>query len=187
MTPSEKLRLAIQYIGDARDQVEEAASSADPYVRTARRQSLKESIEAARELLAELERDHPGVTTPHVFDEGIEAEMSVVDARVWAYRIELGVMVQCYEDYAAARGILERVLAIRADSARDHAWLGLVCADLKDFDAAIAATERAISLDPDDIEFKRNLNDIRRKAEQFAAEQAASAKRSRWNIKSWLG
>ena len=46
--------------------------------------------------------------------------------------------------------------------------------------------ERAISLEPDNMDFKHALNDLRRQAEQFKAEQERVQKRSRWNPKSWL-
>ncbi len=187
MTPSEKLRLAIRYVVEARGEVDEAAENADPYVRTARRQSLKANLEAARELLAVLERDHPGVTTLHTFDDGVEEAATVPQVRVWLYHIEADVMARCYADFAAARQIIERVIAINPDSARDHACLAWMCAELKDFAAATAAVERAISLDPDEIEYKRGLNDIRREAERVAAEAAAASKPSKWNPKSWLG
>jgi len=65
--------------------------------------------------------------------------------------------------------------------------LGMVCSQLRDFPAAFAAMERAISLDPDNIQFKHLLNEIRREEERVSAEAAASAKSSRWNIRSWLG
>jgi hypothetical protein len=60
-----------------------------------------------------------------------------------------------------------------------------LCADLKDFPAATASIERAISLDPDVIEYKHLLNEIRREEERVTAEQASAAKPSGW--KSWLG
>ncbi len=186
-TPEEKLRLAIRYIVEARGQVDEAAQNADPYVRTARRQSLKANLEAARELLVLLERDHPGVTAVHTYDDGVEEAVTVPQVRVWEYHVEADTLARCYEDFAAARQIMERVIAISPGSAGDHACLAYFCAELKDFPAATAAIERAISLDPDEIGYKQSLNDVRREAERVAADEAAASKRSKWNPKSWLG
>jgi tetratricopeptide (TPR) repeat protein len=187
MTPREKLQIALRYLDEANDGVTEAAGHSDPYTRTARRQELKSNLEAARELLAELEREHPDATAVRICDDGSEAIVDVARVRCMAYSVEADVMVRCYEDYAAARTIIERTIAILSDVADQHALLGMVCAQAQDFPAAFAAMERAISLDPDNIQFKHVLNEIRREEERVAAEAAASAKSSRWNIRSWLG
>ncbi|MBJ7533312.1 hypothetical protein JDN40_04215 [Rhodomicrobium vannielii ATCC 17100] len=170
---------------EARAQVDEAAQNADPYVRTERRQYLKSNLEAARELLDGLERDHPDATALHTFDGGEEAEVDVSTVRVWEYNVEAEVMIYCYEDHAAARQIVERAIAINPESASHHGMHAAICGQLKDFPAAIASIERAISLEPDNLGYKRVLNDIRQEEARVAAEQAAADKPSRW--KSWLG
>lgn len=184
-TPSEKLLLVMRYLTEAGDDAEEAAQHADPYRRTARRQAIRENLQAARELLALLESEHPGVTVPYTIETGEEITVTVPFARINAYRVEAFVMFRCYEDYAATRDLMERAIAVDPEIAFCHAMLAGACAELRDYPAAIAAIERAISLDPDDMDYKRGLNDARREQERYEAEQAA-AKRPRWNLKSWL-
>ena len=96
------------------------------------------------------------------------------------------VMYRCYEDLAAARSLMEHAIAMEPSDSLNHATLAGLCADLRDFPAALSAIERAISLDPDEMDYKRALNDIRREKERVEAEEAAQPKRSKWNPKSWL-
>ena len=198
-TPSEALSLAFQYIIEASESIEEAAAS-DAQAptghpgktalflsgRTGLRQQLRERIEAARELLAVLEEECPDATAAVTLESGEEIIMTVPLARMLCYRTEANVMFHCYDDLEAARSLMEHAIAIDPSDSVDHAMHGALCSALKDFPAAFASMERAISLEPDNLEYKRMLNDFRREKERFEAEKAMHPKRSKWNPKSWL-
>ncbi len=177
-TPSEKLLLTIRYLDEARSQVEEAASHVSPYRRTARRQSIKEDLQAARELLEILERDDPGATTPYTLEDGEEVTATLPMVRATAYRTEAFLMWRCYDDYQTAHDLLERAVAILPEDGDLHLMLAATCGELRDYPAAIAAMERAISLEPGNVDYKHALNDLRRRAEQAREEALRTRKRS---------
>jgi len=186
MTPSEKLHLTIRYVDDARGNVEEAAHHVNPYTRTTRRQSIRENLQAARELLELLERDDPGATTPYTLESGEEITATVPMVRDASYRAEALVMWRCYEDYKAAHDLIERAIAIHPEDGNLHHTLAATCGELREFPQAFAAMERAISLEPNNIDFKHALNDLRRRAEQDKAEKERVSKRSIWSPRTWL-
>lgn len=196
-TPSEALSFAFQYILEAESNLEEAAESqfsaanrhnAVSFLndRTGRRQLIKERLEAARELLTLLEQECPDATAAVTLETGEEITLTVPLVSMVCYRTESNVMFRCYDDRTAARTLIEHAIAIDPSDALNHGLHGSLCADLKEFPAAIASMERAILLDPTDMNYKLALNDIRRGQERFAAEQAAKPQRSKWNPRSWL-
>jgi tetratricopeptide (TPR) repeat protein len=187
MTPSEKLLLAQRYVDQAQKAIAEAAGNGDPYARTDSRRFLREHVQAARELLAGLERDHPEITVPFVTDEGTDTLLSVAMLRMWAYCVEAEVMARCYQDWSVARDLAECAVAIDPEVAHPHALVAWFAAEGGDFQAALAAMERAVSLEPDNLLFKQALNDARRDAERAAAPQETITTKSIWNPKSWLG
>jgi tetratricopeptide (TPR) repeat protein len=196
-TPSETLSFAFQYILEADGNIEEAAESqfsaasrhnAVSFLnrRTERRQLVKERLDAARELLTLLEEECPDATAAAVLETGEEVMLTVPLVSMVCYRTEANVMFRCYDDRTAARTLIEHAIAIDPSDSLNHALHGSFCADLNEFPAAIASMERAILLDPTDMNYKLALNDIRRGQERFTAEQAAKPQRSKWNPKSWL-
>lgn len=187
MTPSETLLLAQRYVAQAQEAIAEAAGTGDPYTRTESRKVLREHVQAARELLAVLERDHPETTVPFVTGEGADMLLSVATLRMWAYCVEAEVMARCYQDWGVARDLAEHAVAIDPEVAHPHALVAWFAAEGGDFQAAIAAMERAVSLEPDNLLFKQMLNEARRDAERAAAPQETISTKSIWNPKSWLG
>ncbi len=187
MTPAEKLLLAQRYVNQAQQAIAEAAGNSDPYARTESRKVLREHVQAARELLAGLERDHPETSVPFVTDEGTDTLLSVAMLRMWAYCVEAEVMARCYQDWSTARDLAESAVSIDPEVAHPHALVAWFAAEGGDFQAAIAAMERAVSLEPDNLLFKQALNDARRDAERAAAPQETITIKSIWNPKSWLG
>jgi tetratricopeptide (TPR) repeat protein len=185
-TSSEKLRLAFSYIDEASDEVDGAADASDPYERTAHRQTLKAKLEAARDLLAVLEREEPGITTPYTLETGSEITITVPLARAWSYCTEADVMMRCYEDWEAARELMERAIAIKNDDGNDHCKLALIHAERRELAAAEAAIDRAISLEPDNFDFKRVRNEIRRDIERREEDMKIKQKPILWTIKRWL-
>lgn len=185
-TPSEKLRLAFGYIMDAGDEIDGAADASSPYDRTAHRQTLKAKLEAARDLLSDLEQNEPGTTTPYMLENGAEITVTVPSARAWSYRTEADVMMRCYKDWKAAQQLIEHAIAIEHDSSEDHFTLACIHAEQKDFVAAEAAIDRAISLEPDNFDYKRIRNDIRRETERRVEDMKIKQKPILWTIKRWL-
>lgn len=184
---SERLALAARYAMDAAEAVESGSEPHDSYERTAFRREVREKLEAARELLAALERDDPGATAPYHLDGGTEVTVTVPIARVWAYRAEAESMMRCYQDWAAARELIERAVAIKSDNAHDHFTLAYIFAEQNEFTAAGEAIERAISLEPDNADFQRARNSIRRDIERRSEEMNVKPKPILWTIKRWLG
>lgn len=185
-TASERLLLAAQYAMDASDEVEAAAEARDPYARTGYRQLLKAKLEAARDLLADLERDDPGVTTPYTFEGGSEVTMTVPIARVWLYRVEAEVMMRCYEDWEGARQLVERAIAIKSDNAHDHFLLACIHAERRDFEEASTAIERAISLEPDNFDFKRARNNLKHDMSRWEVDAKVATPFSIWRPSTWF-
>ena len=135
-TPSEKLLLTIRYIDEVRNDADEAAHHNNPYTRTARRQTIRESLQAARELLGLLERDDPGATAPYTLEDGEEITATVPTARAFAYRAEAFVMWRCYDDYQAAHDLVERAIAILPEDGNLHLMLAATCGELQEFPRA---------------------------------------------------
>jgi hypothetical protein len=198
-TSSDTLSLAFRYLVEASEGIEEAATSDDRVPvghpiktalslndRTGHRRALKERLEAARELLALLEQECPDATAAVAIESGEEITLTVPLVRMVCYRTEASVMFRCYDDLPTARRLMECAIAIEPSDALNHAFHASLCSTLRDFPAAIASIERAILLDPGDMDYKMALNDFRREQERFAAEQAAQPQRSKWNPKSWL-
>jgi tetratricopeptide (TPR) repeat protein len=154
--------------------------------RTGRRRLIRERLDAARELLAVLEQECPDATAAMTLESGEEVMLTVPLVSMACYRTECNVMLRCYDDLSAARTLIEHAIAIDPSDALNHAMHGSLCSALKEFPAAIASMERAILLDPSDMDYKLALNDFRREQERYMAEQAAKPQRSKWNPRSWL-
>jgi tetratricopeptide (TPR) repeat protein len=136
--------------------------------------------------LAELERDHPDTQAPFVDDDDTEIALSVSLMRQQSYCIEAEVMARCYEDWNAARELVERAIVIDPALSNLHALCASFCAEAGDYAGAVTAMERAVSLEPGNLMFKQVLNDFRREAERRKVAEAAASKPSLWNVKSWL-
>ena len=81
----------------------------------------------------------------------------------WAYQ---GYAALEARDYDRAASLLRRAVALRSGDAASWHNLGLACKASGDVSAAIAALEKACSLDPANEDFQEALNAMRRKADR---------------------
>ena len=154
--PEHMLYLAVAYIFEVFEALRRGAGeNADPWTQSAERRELKDKLAAVRDLLAELERDHPGTSVMYQLDDGSEAAYSVARARAFAYNIEAHTMWRFYGDRRAAIDLAERGIAIQPEDETLHCTLAGCYAELGEFVKAIDAMERVISLDPDDLSVSR--------------------------------
>jgi predicted Zn-dependent protease len=184
--PDEMLYLAVAYIIEVLEAIRRGTGeNSDPWIRSRERQELKEKLAGARELLAELERDHPDASVLYRFDDGSETTYSVARARATAYGVEAHIMWCFYNDRHAAIDLAERAVAVMPEDESAHCTLAACYAELGEVTAAIEAMERVVSLNPDDIGNRKMLDRLRRQQ----AERAATAIKpafSFWHPSTWF-
>lgn len=181
--PKEMLRLAFDYVvqvGDAFDRGE--GQEHDPWQRSAERQELKNKLVGARELLAELEQDHPAVSAVYRFDNGNEIMLSLPMVRAASYRIEAMLMLCFYDDCCAAIELAGRAVTIEPMDHWTHALLAEAYSERGEFPAAIEAIERALSLAPDNLKYRAAYDQLKRRQTEHVAKEAPAF----WRLSSWF-
>jgi tetratricopeptide (TPR) repeat protein len=179
----EKLRLAFDYIVQVNDALDRGeGQERDPWQRSAERQELKDMLIGARELLAELECDHPAVSAAYRFDNGNEITLSLPQVRAAGYRIEALLMLYFYDDCRAAIELAGRAIAIEPTDDWTHTLLAVAYSERGEFPTAIEAIERALSLAPDNLKYRAIYDQLKRRQTERVAKETPAF----WRLSSWF-
>ena len=184
--PEHLLYLAVAYIMEVFEALRHGiGENSDPWTRSAQRRELKDKLAGARDLLAELERDHPSTLITYQFNDGSEADYSVARARATAYNIEAHIMWRFYADRHAAIDLVERGIAVQPEDESLHCTLAGCYAELGRFAQAIDAMQRVISLNPDDLSYRGALDRMKRQQAEASAVRLQPVF-SLWRPSTWL-
>jgi tetratricopeptide (TPR) repeat protein len=143
------------------------------------------TIALASKQIAIAEKTDPDATFALEHDDGSTSVMTVNELKAHALFKE-GV---CHADADPRRAVrvLEQAAAIDPMQASTHYWIGLLHAQLFNKQLAIAALEKALAIDPRNIEYRKALDRARNiSGAQVAFDRAASATRTSVNIARWL-
>lgn len=91
------------------------------------------------------------------------------------------------DDPRRAVGILEQATVLQPDAAEAYYWLGLVHTDLFDRRRAVSALDKAIALDPGNLDYRKALGRAQNiSGAQIAFESAATGISSTTKVIKWM-
>jgi len=155
------LKLAVGYLTDIEAELEVRAIDSIPRARSASREDMRHQLNQVRALIAGLEQRDPNVTCPHELD-GREVIVDLEEARIWCHVIEAKIMGICYGDPQSGATWMERAIALNPARPRNHALLSIFLSEAGEHERAIEAATRAVSLQPDDLNYRKVLDTARR-------------------------
>jgi tetratricopeptide (TPR) repeat protein len=161
VTAVRALELAHAYLSEVADDLGKVAG--DP-ARTAA--ALNTLSLASKELDKVARADRTASLTVDDKDCGVRI-FTLNDLKAFALLYE--GLCRSLEDPRRAIRILEQATAIAPDAAEAHYWIGVLNIDLSHRKRAVAALERAVTLDPDNLEYRKALG----RAESISGAQGA--------------
>lgn len=178
-TAVDAMQLALAYIAEFTDDLGNALDDPAYAARVLNTLSLiSRQIEIA-------DRADPTAIVTIETDKGEEITHSVTTLKAAAIYYE--AMCRMAADPKRSLRLLEQVLEHTPDAAHAYFWIGTLNADMLNKGAAVAAFEKAVALDPRNMDYRKEL--VRAQSisgSQIAYDRAATGVRTTVSIAKWL-